>query len=53
MVISGAGTNLPAELYVSSGSTSFPDTGFPDPDLFDHSPILVIALSHRWHLSLK
>jgi hypothetical protein len=52
MVISGSGPDLKNEL---SGSQQ--PAGFPDPDLFDHAPIQVVAFSHpsvtgsRWCLS--
>jgi hypothetical protein len=41
MVICGSGPNLNVELYCSRIITVF-----PDPDLFDHLPIRVVAFSH-------
>jgi hypothetical protein len=43
MVICGSGPNLN---YEHAGSE--PLAGFPDPDLFDHLPIQVIAFSHSF-----
>jgi hypothetical protein len=41
MVICGSGPNL-----VCEHNGSLPLAGFPDPDLFDHLPIQVVAFSH-------